>query len=128
MVSALLLAPEKTPRRQLERHAADGWGARIQVCPVQEDGEEKTAPVCGPWCGPQGMAELSISASAPRLGELFIELEARWVAASGTNRGGLESLSGPGTHSMTPQAGLHPKVSERPGVEPLAPSLQGPPE
>lgn len=81
----LLLAPEKTPQRQLERQTADCWGARIQVCPVQEEGEEKTAPVCGPWCRPRGMAELSISVSAPRLGELFIELEARWVAASGTN-------------------------------------------
>lgn len=85
VVSALLLAPEKTLRRQLERQTADAGEPEFRCAPCREEGEEKTAPACGPWCGPRGTAELSISASAPRLGELFIELEARWVAASGTN-------------------------------------------
>lgn len=57
-------------------------------------GEEQTAVVCGPGCGrvlcppprrPRGMQSCLSPLTAPRLGKLFIELEGRWMAASGTN-------------------------------------------
>lgn len=81
----LLLAPEKTPQRQLERQTADCWGARIQVCPVAGGGGGEDGTSVWPLVWTPGNGKLSISVSAPRLEELFIELEARWVAASGTN-------------------------------------------